>query len=100
MIDFIPYFGGELATAATAGQIAIDGDGDQRREVAGSKRTIRRPEEAEQVTRGRRGSENFPKFGLLVYITRPYRCDRVERLDGTEMQNCKLLLQLGVTERF
>ena len=38
-----------FATAATARQIAVDGGGDQRREVAGS---IRRPEEAEQVTRG------------------------------------------------
>ena len=51
-IKFIPYFGGELATAATAGQIAVDGGGDQRREVAGGEKTIRRPEEAEQVTRG------------------------------------------------
>ena len=41
-----------FATAATAEQIAVDGGGDQRREVAGSERTIRRPEEAEQVTRG------------------------------------------------
>ena len=51
-IKFIPYFSGELATAATAGQIAIDGGGDQWREVAGGERTIRRPEEAKQVTRG------------------------------------------------
>ena len=41
-----------FTTAATAGQIAIDGGEDQRREVAGDERTIRRPEEAEQVTRG------------------------------------------------
>ena len=54
---------------ATAGQIAVDGDGDQRREVAGDERTIRRPEEAEQVTPERGGSENFPKFALSVYIT-------------------------------
>ena len=51
-IKFIPYFGGELATAATTGKIAVDGGGDQRREVACSERRIRRPEEAEQVTRG------------------------------------------------
>ena len=37
--------------AATAGQIAVDGDGNQWREVAGGKETIRRPEEAEQDTR-------------------------------------------------
>ena len=37
---------------ATAGQIAIDVGGDQRREVAGGENTIRTPEEAEQVTRG------------------------------------------------
>ena len=41
-----------FATAATAEQIAIDGGGDQRREVGGGERTIRRPEEVEQVTRG------------------------------------------------
>ena len=41
-----------FATAATAEQIAVDGGGDQRREVAGGERTIRRPEEAEQVMRG------------------------------------------------
>ena len=46
-IKFIPYFDGELAPAATAGQIAVDGGGDQRREVAGDERTIRRPEAAE-----------------------------------------------------
>ena len=68
-IKFIPYFGGELATAATAGQIAVDGGGDQQREAAGSERTIRRPKKAEQVTRGRRVSEKFPKFDPSVYIT-------------------------------
>ena len=41
-----------FATSATAEQIAVDGSGDQRREVAGGERTIWRPEEAEQVTRG------------------------------------------------
>ena len=46
-IKFIPYFGGELATAATAVKISVDSGGDQWREVAGSDRTIRRPEEAE-----------------------------------------------------
>ena len=35
-IKFIPYLGGELATAATAGQNAVDSGIDQRREVAGS----------------------------------------------------------------
>ena len=41
-----------FATAATAEQIVVDGVRDQRREVAGGEKTIRRPEEAEQVTRG------------------------------------------------
>ena len=41
----------ELATATTAEQISLDGDGNQWREVAGSEETIRRPEEAEQDTR-------------------------------------------------
>ena len=41
-----------FATAATAEQIAVDGDGGQWWEVASGVKTIRRPEEAEQVTRG------------------------------------------------
>ena len=50
-------------------KISVDGGGDQRREVAGDERKIRRPEEAEQVTHGRGCSEKFPKFGPSVYIT-------------------------------
>ena len=50
-------------------KISVDGGEDQRREVAGGERTVRRPEEAEQVMRGREGSEKFPKFGPSVYIT-------------------------------
>ena len=41
-----------FSTAAMAEQIAVDGGGDQWLEVAGGERTIRRPEEAEKVTRG------------------------------------------------
>ena len=37
----------EFATATTAEQISVDGDGNQRREIAGGKEMIRRPEEAE-----------------------------------------------------
>ena len=40
----------EFATATTAGQNSVDGDGDQRREVAGGEETIRRLKEAEQDT--------------------------------------------------
>ena len=58
-----------FATAATAEQIAVDGGGDQRREVAGGEKTLRRPEVAEQVTRGRKVLEKFPKFDPSVYIT-------------------------------
>ena len=36
-----------FATAATAEQIAVDGGGDQRWEVAGGEKMIWRPEEAE-----------------------------------------------------
>ena len=50
-------------------KISVDGGGDQRREVAGGERTIWRPEEEEQVMRGRGGSEKFPNFGPSVYIT-------------------------------
>ena len=46
-----PKFGGGLATAATVETISVDSGGDQRREVAGGERTIRRPKEAEQVMR-------------------------------------------------
>ena len=41
----------EFATAITAEQISVDGDGNQWREVAGGEEMIRRPEEAEQDTR-------------------------------------------------
>ena len=37
--------------AATAEQISIDSDGNQQREITGSEKMIRRPEEAEQDTR-------------------------------------------------
>ena len=53
----------------TSGQNPVDGDGNQRWEVAGGEKTIRRPEEAEQVTCGRRFSEIFSKFDPSVYIT-------------------------------
>ena len=49
--------------------IPVDGDRDQRLEAAGGEKTIQRPEEAEQVTRGQGGSEKFPNFGPSVYIT-------------------------------
>ena len=84
----------------TKGQKSIDGDGNQRREAAGGERTIRRPEAAEQDMRGLRGFEEISKISPWVYISRPCRCDRVEQLGGTEMQNRKRLLQLGVTEKF
>ena len=43
MIEFIPKFGDELATAAAAGMISVDGGGDQRLEAAGDEETIQRP---------------------------------------------------------
>ena len=86
--------------AATVEQKSVDGDGNQRQEVAGGEETIRRPEEAEQDTCGLRSLKKFPKSHPWVYISRPCRCDRVEQLGGTEMQNRKRLLQLGVTEKF
>ena len=48
--------------AATAGQIAIDGGGDQRREVAGDERTIRRTELAEQDMREQKGFGEISKI--------------------------------------
>ena len=40
----------KFATAATEGWDSIDGDGNQRREVAGGEKTILRPEEAKPWT--------------------------------------------------
>ena len=89
-----------------AGQIAIDGGGDQRREVAGGEKMIRRPEEAEQVTRERMVSEKFPKFDPSVFITCPCQYDRVEQLGGTKIAEsqavaatrCDRSVQIGCTE--
>ena len=61
--------GGELATAATAVKIPINSGGDQQQEVAGDEKMIRRPESAEQDTRGRRVSEKFPKFDPWLFIS-------------------------------
>ena len=50
-------------------KISVDGGGDQRREVAGNERTIRRPEAAEQDTRGLRGFEEISKISPVgIYI--------------------------------
>ena len=62
MIEFIPYFGGELATAAMAGKNSVDGGGDQLLEAAGNEETIQRPWWQSELLRGRRGSEKFPNF--------------------------------------
>ena len=53
----------------TAKQNSIDGDGNQRREVAGGEETIRRPEEAEQDTRGVKSFGEIPKIQpVSIYI--------------------------------
>ena len=55
--------------AATVGQIAVDGGGDQQREVAGGEKTIRRPEVAEQDTRGMESFEEISKISPVgIYI--------------------------------
>ena len=55
--------------AATEGQKSIDGDGNQRREVAGGEKTILRPEEVEQDTRGLRAFEEISKISpVYIYI--------------------------------
>ena len=54
---------------ATAEQNSVDGDGNQRREVSGDEETIRRPEEAEQDTRGLRAFEEISKIQPVgIYI--------------------------------
>ena len=47
---------------ATAEQIPIDGDRNQRREVAGGEETIQRPEEAEQDMHGMRAFEEISEI--------------------------------------
>ena len=59
----------EFATAATEGQNSVDGDGNQRREVAGSEETIWRPEEAELDTRRLRAFAEISKISPVgLYI--------------------------------
>ena len=48
--------------AATEVKISVNGGGDQRWEVAGDERTIRRPEAAEQDTRRLRGFGEISKI--------------------------------------
>ena len=55
--------------ATTVGHISVDSDGDQRREVAGSKEMIRRPEEAEQDTCGVKSFGEISKIQpVSIYI--------------------------------
>ena len=55
--------------AATALKIPVDGNGDQRREVAGDEEMIRRPESAEQDMRGMKGFEDISKISpVSIYI--------------------------------
>ena len=80
--------------------IPVNSGGDQRREAAGDKEDDPETQEAERAECGRNSLKKFTKFCPWIYIARPCRCDRVERLGGTEMHHCKQLLQLGVTEKF
>ena len=52
MIESIPWLGDELAMAATAGLIPIDGGGDQRQEAAGDEEDDPETLEAERAMRG------------------------------------------------
>ena len=61
-------FGDELASAATAETIPLTAAETSDRRRLATRRTIRRPREAEQAECGRRGSESFPNFGPWVYI--------------------------------
>ena len=48
---------------------SVDGDENQRRKVTGDEKTIRRPEAAEQDTRGLRGFEEISKISPVgIYI--------------------------------
>ena len=66
-IKFIPYFGGELATAATAEQNPVDGGGDQWREVVGDE------EDDPETKRGRAGCARAKSFRRISKnLTREY----------------------------
>ena len=58
-----------FTTAAMVEQIPVDGDRNQRWEVAEGEETIQRPEEAEQDTRRLRGFEVISKISPVgIYI--------------------------------
>ena len=61
MIEFIPKFGDELATAATARMNSVDGGGDQRQEAAGDEEDDPETLEAERAKRGQKSSEKNSK---------------------------------------
>ena len=99
-IESIPYLGGDSLRRQRRGRIPLTAT-----ETSDWRRLAARRRSGDQVGRvGYRAGEgvrrNFQIFCPRLYIARPCRCDRVERLGGTEMQNCKQLLQLGVTEKF
>ena len=70
MIEFIPKFGDELATAATAGMIPVDGGGDQRQKADGNEEDNPETLEAERAERGRKSLEKISKV-LPVGIYSP-----------------------------
>ena len=70
MVESIPYFGDELATAAMAGMNSVDGGRDQRLEAAVDGGNDLGTLEAERAMRGRRGLEKVSKF-LPVRIYSP-----------------------------
>ena len=54
----------EFATATTVEQNSIDDDRNHRQEVLGGEETIRRPEEAEQDTKGFGGISKIQPVGI------------------------------------
>ena len=61
MIESIPKFGDELATAATAGKNSVDGGEDQRQEAAGDEEDDLEIQEA-SYARAKGFQRNFQNF--------------------------------------
>ena len=98
----------------------VDSDGNQRREVTGGEKMIRRPEEVEEDTRGLRRFEEISKISPVgIYIltlsvwpsgtTRWHRdaesravtatrCDQRVQIGCTKIENLDQLSELAVTE--
>ena len=80
-------------------EMAVDGDGDLRRGRTGDDGDD--PETratAARVVGAKRLKEKSTRAALGVYIPLCYRWDRVVKLGGTEMDNCRAVMHFGHAE--